>query len=357
MLERYGWSDALQRQFDSYEEESLVPARVLIQQRGLYVVMSEAGEHSATLSGKFTHDAHQGEYPVAGDWVAVAAQSRANSAIIHQVLPRRGVFTRRAAGPGAPRGQVIAANVDVALLVASLNADLSPRRMERYLAAARQGGADPVIVLTKCDICENPAERRAEIKAVAVGVPVLTLSALTGEGIDSLAALLLPGKTAVLLGSSGVGKSTLVNALAGRSAMKTLAVRARDELGRHTTTHRELVLLPSGALILDTPGMRELGLWDAGSGVSLTFSDVEELATACRFSDCRHSSEPGCAIQAALANGSLDASRWGSFMKLQRELAFQERKTNPIARSEERKVWLRRNKNYRAEKKFRERDE
>lgn len=354
MLQRYGWSDELQRQFDSHAFVGLTPARVVVQQRGIHHVVSAAGELSATLSGKFTHNALDGEYPVAGDWVAIAARTGEGTAIIHHVLPRSGIFTRRAAGPGALRGQVIAANVDIALLVASLNADLSPRRMERYLSAARQGGVDPVIVLTKCDMCENATVAIAEIEAVAFGVPVLAVSALTGEGISSLAALLRPRKTAALLGSSGVGKSTLVNALSGTTVMKTHAVRAGDDLGRHTTTHRELLLLPNGALILDTPGMRELGLWEADSGVASTFPDIEELAAACRFNDCRHSSEPGCAVQAALASGRLDASRWNSFIKLQRELAFQERKTNPVARAEERKMWLRRHKNYRAEKKFRD---
>ncbi len=355
MLERYGWSDTLQRQFAI--ESGLMPARVIVQQRGLYVVVCALGEMTASLAGRFMQDAAAGDFPVAGDWVAIAARANEDRATIKQLLPRSGVFRRRAAGPGAPRAQVVAANVDVALLLASLNADLSARRMERYLAAAWEGNADPVIVLTKSDMCDNIEPLKAAIEAVAFGVPVHVISALTGVGLDPLARHLTAGKTAVVLGSSGVGKSTLVNALAGKTLMQTQAVVAGDSLGRHTTTHRELVLLPNGALILDTPGMRELGLWDADSGVSTAFADVETLAAACRFHDCRHGTEPGCAVQAALADGSLDRARWNSYGKLQRELAFEQRKADPRARAEARKVWLRRSKNYRAQKKFREREE
>jgi ribosome biogenesis GTPase len=355
VLERYGWSETLQREY--VIEPGLLPARVIIQQRGLYVVVCALGEMTASLSGRFMRDAAEGDFPVAGDWVAVAARPNEGRATIRQLLPRAGVFRRRAAGPGAPRAQVVAANVDIALLLASLNADLSARRMERYLAAAWEGNADPVIVLTKSDVCDDVEPLRAAIEAVAFGVPVHVISALTGDGLAVLAQHLTVGKTAVLLGSSGVGKSTLVNALAGKTLMHTQAIVEGDSLGRHTTTHRELILLPSGALILDTPGMRELGLWEADSGVSTAFADVETLAAACRFQDCRHGSEPGCAVQAALADGSLDRARWNSFGKLQRELAFEERKNDPRARAEARKVWLRRSKNYRAQKKFREREE
>jgi ribosome biogenesis GTPase len=355
VLERYGWSETLQREY--VIEPGLLPARVIIQQRGLYVVVCALGEMTASLSGRFMRDAAEGDFPVAGDWVAVAARPNEGRATIRQLLPRAGVFRRRAAGPGAPRAQVVAANVDIALLLASLNADLSARRMERYLAAAWEGNADPVIVLTKSDVCDDVEPLRAAIEAVAFGVPVHVISALTGDGLAVLAQHLTVGKTAVLLGSSGVGKSTLVNALAGKTLMHTQAIVEGDSLGRHTTTHRELILLPSGALILDTPGMRELGLWEADSGVSTAFADVETLAAACRFHDCRHGSEPGCAVQAALADGSLDRARWNSFGKLQRELAFEERKNDPRARAEARKVWLRRSKNYRAQKKFREREE
>ena len=357
MLERYGWSEALQSHFEKLAQPALLPARVLVQQRDLFVVTCEQGELTATLAGRFIHNAGNGDYPVAGDWVAIAPRPDEGRATIRHLLPRTGVFRRRAAGPGAPRAQVIAANIDVAFLLASLNGDLSARRMERYLAAAWEGNVDPVVVLTKSDACDDVETLKAKVEGVAFGVPVLVISALTGQGLDAVAEHLSAGKTAVLLGSSGVGKSTLLNALAGQALMPTREIREGDETGRHTTTHRELVLLPSGALILDTPGMRELGLWDAESGVSSAFADIESITAACRFRDCAHGSEPGCAVQAALADGTLDRSRWNSYGKLQRELAFEARKSDPAARAESRKLWLRRNKNYRAQKKFRERND
>ena len=357
MLERYGWSAALQNSLSQLGQPDLVPARVLVQQRDQYVVACAAGEIVATLAGRFMHEAGNGEYPVAGDWVAITTRPGEGRATIRQLLPRTGVFRRRAAGPGAPRPQVIAANIDVALLLVSLNADLSARRIERYLASAWEGGVDPVIVLTKSDVCEDVEALKAEVERVAFAVPIHVISALTGDGLEALVGHLTAGKTAVLLGSSGVGKSTLVNALAGEALMETAAIRNSDELGRHTTTHRELILLSSGALILDTPGMRELGLWEAQSGVSLAFADVEAIARRCRFRNCGHGAEPGCAVRAALEDGSLERSRWNSYGKLQREISFETRKSDPRARAEARKVWLRRSKNYRAEKKFRERDE
>ncbi|HEY0435837.1 MAG TPA: ribosome small subunit-dependent GTPase A [Phenylobacterium sp.] len=341
MLISYGWGDSLRHDFELFAARGLAPARVIVQHRGLYRIVGEAGETEARISGRFAHQAAEGGYPVTGDWVA--SEAAGGLALIHAVLPRRTAFVRRAAGPGGG-AQVAAANVDVALLAASLNADLNLRRLERYLAAAYESGADPVIVLTKSDLCGDPEALIAEVSAVAFGVPVLPVSAATGEGLAALAALLAPGRTAALLGSSGVGKSTLVNALAGSELMATQAIREDDARGRHTTTHRELIRLPSGALILDTPGMRELGLWDAGVGVERTFedltSDVERIAEGCRFRDCGHAREPGCAVQAALADGTLDAERWKSFQKLQRELAHETRKQDPMAREAERKRWI-----------------
>ncbi len=353
MLENYGWSETLQQQFASHAAEGLAPARVLVQQRGHYEIVAQSGELSATLAGKFARDADEGAFPVAGDWVAVAARDGEGAAIIRDVLPRKGVFVRRAAGPGAARMQVVAANVDVALLVAALT-DLNVRRIERYLAAAWESGAEPVIVLTKADMCDDVEALKAEVEAIAFGAPVHAVSAPTGQGLNALRAHLAPGKTAVLVGSSGAGKSTLVNAFAGSALMETRAISADGRRGRHTTTHRELVLLPSGALILDTPGMRELGLWDASAGVAAAFGDVEDLMTQCRFTDCRHRGEPGCAVRAALEDGTLAAERWEAYGKLQRELAFEKGKNDPKARAETRKVWLRRHKDYRAKKKFEE---
>jgi ribosome biogenesis GTPase len=285
------------------------------------------------------HEAGPGGFPAVGDWVALAARPGEGAATIHALLPRRTAFVRKAAHSVTDE-QVVAANVDTALLVASMNADFNARRLERYLATAWQSGAAPVVVLTKADLADDPEASVAEAEAVAFGAPVLAVSVVTGQGVDELARLLKPGETAVLVGSSGVGKSTLVNALAGDERMATAAIREQDAHGRHTTTHRELILLPSGALVLDTPGMRELGLFDADEGLSTAFDDIEELAVACRFTDCGHTNEPGCAIREALQAGALDAGRWKSFQKLQRELAHQERKEDPVAREAHRRHWI-----------------
>jgi ribosome biogenesis GTPase / thiamine phosphate phosphatase len=339
LIQSYGWSDALQQAFAPFAAEGHIPGRVVVQQRGSYGLVTDAGELSAQISGRLAHEAESGGYPAVGDWVAASARPAESAATIHAVLPRRTAFVRKAAYTTATE-QVVAANVDVAFLVASMNADLNARRLERYLATAWQSGANPVVVLTKCDLAENPEAEIAEAEAVAFGAPVLAVSALTGEGLDALAEHLRPTETAVLVGSSGVGKSSLVNALAGEELMATAAIREADAHGRHTTTHRELIRLPSGALILDTPGMRELGLIDAGDGLSTTFEDIEALAETCRFADCGHGNEPGCAVREAMEDGRLDPGRWKSFQKLQRELAHQERKEDRVAREAHRRHWI-----------------
>lgn len=355
MIELYGWSEALQRDFHAYATRGLEPARVIVQQRGLYRLATASGELSAELSGRFAHEAGQGDYPVTGDWVAAALRPAQHAATIHALLPRSSAFIRKAVALGG-RPQVVAANVDVALLVAALNADLNLRRLERYLAAAWESGASPTVVLTKADLCADVALAVAAVEGVAIGVPVHAVSAVTGEGMAELAGQLGFSRTAVLLGSSGAGKSTLLNALAGQDLMATQAIRAHDDRGRHTTTHRELFRLPSGALLLDTPGMRELGLVDADEGVGAIFADIERLAAACRFSDCSHAGEPGCAVQAGLADGSLDPGRWRSYGKLQRELAHEDRKDDYQARQAHRKIWMARHKAYRAMVRHRDRN-
>lgn len=342
-LTDYGWSDALQADFQPFAEQGLIPARIVVQQRGGYRLITPDGEIDARATGALMKSAGDSERPTAGDWVAVEARPGETTALVHHVLPRRTAFIRKASGP---RGgaQVVAANVDVAFLVASLNADLNLRRLERYLATTYESGATPVVVLTKADLTEDIEDRVASVRAVAADVPVLAISSKTGQGLEAVFAQLAPGRTAVLLGSSGAGKSTLLNALAGEEKMSTGAIREADERGRHTTTHRELVRLPSGGLILDTPGMRELGLWEADAGVAATFADIEVLAGECRFSDCAHEREPGCAVQAALKAGDLDEGRWRSFQKLQAELAFERRREDPRAAQDAKKLWASRHK-------------
>lgn len=352
MLDQYGWSDTLRQQFQSFAAEGLTPGRVIVHQRGPYRIITDDGEMPAEMSGRFVRDAAMGGFPVAGDWVAASVRMPERAATIHHVLPRRTAFIRKAAGRGRV-AQVVAANVDTVFLTLSLNDDLNIRRLERYLAAAHESGARPEIVLTKADLSEAAEAIRTQVIRDA-GVPVHLVSARAGIGLEALSASIRPGETAVLLGSSGVGKSTLVNALAGADLMATRSIREDDAKGRHTTTHRELVLLPGGGLLLDTPGMRELSLWDAEEGLATTFDDVETLQAACRFSDCKHTTEPGCAVRAAIESGDLDPARWQNFLKLKGELAHETRKEDPLARAAHKKLWAGRTKANRARIRSRE---
>ncbi len=353
MLEDFGWSAALDSPFAPFAARGLSPARVIAQHRGRYVLAASEGELHAQTSGRLTHEASPEGPPVVGDWVAVAPRPGEGAATIHAVLPRRTAFVRRAADSiGTP--QIVAANIDVAFVVASLAEPVNARRLERYLAAAWQSGAEPVVLLTKADLSADLDGALDAARGVALGAAVVALSARTGEGLGALATWLAPGATCALLGPSGAGKSTLVNALVGRELMATGAVREDDNRGRHTTSHRELVPLPGGALVLDTPGMRELGLLDTEAGLAATFEDVEALAELCRFKDCRHETEPGCAIRAALETGELDPGRWRGFDKLRRESAHFDRRDDPVAREAERRRWIAVNKAQRSRRQSRD---
>jgi ribosome biogenesis GTPase / thiamine phosphate phosphatase len=326
-----GWSPSRAEEFAPYAAEGLVPARVVAQHRGAYVVYGEVGERRAEVAGRLRHGAlTPADFPAVGDWVAVDARFEADAATIQAVLRRATSFSRKAAGEESE--QVVAANVDVVLLVSAFG-DLNVRRIERYLAAGWESGAEPVLVLNKSDLADDLVTDVAGVEAVAFGVPVHPVSCVDGSGISALAAYFPANRTVALLGSSGVGKSSLLNRLLGWERQDVGELRA-DGKGRHTTTHRELVPLPGGGVVLDTPGMRELGLWDAASGVGEAFADVAALAAACRFADCAHESEPGCAVSAALAEGRLEPERLESYRKLQRELRRLDLKNDPRARSE-----------------------
>jgi ribosome biogenesis GTPase len=325
-LSELGWTPDLAENL----EPGLEPGRVAAAHRGAFDVWLEAGEVRSRLPGKLLHE---GLEVAVGDWVGVA------DGLIRAVLPRRSAIVRNAAGL-TTTGQTLAANVDLAFVVSSLGPDLEPRRIERYLVTIWESGATPEIVLTKADRMEDPWELVAEVEAVALGVPVHVVSAVTGQGCDALRARIQPGQTAVLLGSSGVGKSTLVNRWLGEDVMATNETREDDDEGRHTTTVRQLLVLPGGGLVLDSPGIRELQLWDVGaSALDATFSDIEEFAAECRFGDCSHQHEPGCAVLAAVESGALAPERLQSWRKLQRELLAMAIRTDVLLRKEEARKW------------------
>jgi len=330
-LEELGWDAFFADAFEPHEKDNLIPARVSARHHGPCELFTELGPMGGVPSGKLADD----ELPAVGDWVAVRPVPGEKKAVIEAVLPRRTAFTRKEAGQRTMT-QVVAANVDTVFVVTAFGFDLNPRRLERYLTAAWDSGSNPVIVVNKLDIAEDPEAELVEVEPVLMGVPVHSVSAVSGEGLDGLDPYLGLGRTIALLGSSGVGKSTLVNRFAGREVLVT-AETSSGGRGRHTTSHRELVPLPSGAVLLDTPGMRELQLWAGEEVLDTTFGEISELAAKCRFSDCAHEEEPGCAVREALSNGTLAAERFTSYRKLQRELrALEIRKDNRL-RSEARK--------------------
>jgi ribosome biogenesis GTPase len=344
-LERLGWNDEIARAFEDHTESGLTPGRVTVQHRGAWQVVTEQAEQLVELTGRLHHEAGPGDLPVVGDWVAV------RDGLIDAVLPRESKFSRKTPWTEVAE-QVLVANVDVAFLVMGLDErDFNVRRLERYLTTAWEGGATPVIVLNKVDLTDDLDGRIAKTETVAFGVPIHAVSARTGDGVEDLRRHLAGGRTAVLLGSSGVGKSSIINHLLGDERFKTADVRS-DGRGRHTTSHRELVPVPGGGVIIDTPGLRELQLWETDEGLDQAFVDVADLIASCRFSDCEHRTEPGCAVKAALADGSLSRERWESYQKLQRELARLERKLDPKLRSDQRKKWAALTKSHRNRRKI-----
>jgi ribosome biogenesis GTPase len=319
---RLGWNEQRQAQLDSLGEPALLAARVSGEDRGRYQLLGcEVG--AARLAGRWRFEGAL--VPAVGDWVAVQPEQEVG--VIRHVLPRTSLLERKR--PGAEEAQVVAANVDLVLVVVSAEREPNLRRIERTLAVVAAGGARAVVLLNKSDLATDPSRGVEEVRSVSADITCLATSVTQGTGITEVRAFLGPGVTAALLGPSGAGKSSLINALLGDQRLATGAVRAADGKGRHTTTRRQLIELPEGGALVDTPGMRELGLWDAGEGIERAFSDVTALAAACRFRDCQHRGEPGCAIVAALDAGQLDARRFASFDKLRRENDFQERQHDP----------------------------
>ena len=353
-LEDLGWNDHFQRALAAIEVEGCVPARVMLQERELYSVCGAEGEYAAEVAGRFRHQAlapegclSAGDWPAVGDWVAVRLPRGEGRAAVHAVLPRQTKFSRQAAGERTEE-QVVAANVDFVFLVSGLDGDFNVRRIERYLTAAWDSGANPVVVLNKADICDDPDARAAEVEAVAPGAAVHVVSALTGDGLEVVRGYLHPGRTIAFLGSSGVGKSTIINSLLGQAVQRVEAVRPGDDRGRHTTTRRQLFLLDEGGLLLDTPGMRELQLWEGSEGVDAAFQDIAQLALTCRYRDCCHEGEPGCAVLEAIDAGQLDAGRLESYQKLQREIHYLETRHDAAAQALERKKMQALHRSYRA---------
>ena len=337
--EDLGWNSFFAVHLGPGDCEPFVPARVVGEEKNSFRLWSEAGEWLAEVAGKMLHEVvERGDLPVVGDWVVARPRPGGNRAVIHRILTRRTKFSRQAAGKRASE-QIIAANIDCAFIVTSLNRDFNSRRIERYLTLTWESGARPIILLSKADLCPEPARFVDEVASVAPGAPVHAISAVTGEGLDEILKYLTKGQTGVLLGSSGVGKSTLINSLSGGEKLRVAPIRESDDRGRHTTTSRQLILLPGAGMIIDTPGLRELQLWQSEEGLDHSFQDIRSLAAGCRYRDCRHQTEPGCAVLEALDEGILSAERLASYRKLQKEIAHLSVRQDVFLRQEQKRRW------------------
>ena len=330
-LEELGWNAHFAGAFEAHAGPGVLPGRVALEHNHVFRVITEAGEKLAEASGRLKHLAQgRSDLPAVGDWVALRVDDSGEGARITAVLPRSGKFSRKSAGEGTDE-QVIAANIDTVFLVSGLDGDLNPRRIERYLLLAAQSQARPVIILNKSDLADDVDEVVAMIEAIAPGVPIHPLSAAEGLGFDAIRQYLGTGQTVALLGSSGVGKSSIVNHLVGEMVLPTRSVRESDSRGRHASVHRQMIALPGGGVVIDTPGMRELQLWGVDEALSGSFDDVAAIGEECRFRDCRHGREPGCAVKAAVEAGTLDAARYENFIKLQGEREAMERRQDERA--------------------------
>lgn len=325
-LNKLGWSEYFQSCFDEYSKKGYIAGRVVAAYMHIYRVCTEYGELTAEVSGKLRFEASVSkDYPAIGDWVVLNPRIEEMAGIIHEILPRKSKFSRTTADRTG-REQIVAANIDRVFIVNSLNSNFNLRRIERYLTLAWESGATPVIILSKADLCSDVEEKYNQVQEIAFGVPVHTVSSVSKEGIEELNKYLIEGETVVLLGSSGVGKSTLINELTGEQIQKIQEISRIEDKGKHTTTSRELIILKSGAMLIDTPGMRELHLWEGEDGIGEVFSDIEEIAAGCRFKNCTHENEPGCAVKQAINDGVLDRARLVNYNKMQLEIKHFERK-------------------------------